>query len=225
MIATRRLHRRASTPRSFSARLRTASKLRCAAGAPADHCTAQMASPRARGALVWLRNDLRVTDHEGLRAAAEEAQHLSAVYCLDGASLTARRMRAEGGTCLPRLGPLRLGCVRAAACRASGSRVLRGSSPMMQGRFSKRRRTARTDAQVCAGSSAEPAKRSGEAGLHSPVQHRCGSRAASLAVPCCLDVRINPMMHSAARLAPARRGVRSCRRGPHRPFGSGLRRR
>ena len=108
MIVSRHLRSQAGICNSIPARVCSVRKLRCNAAAPADRCAAQMASPSTRGALVWLRNDLRVTDHEGLRAAAEEAQHLSAVYCLDGVSLTPRRAPAEGGTGLPRLGPHRL---------------------------------------------------------------------------------------------------------------------
>ncbi len=127
MIVSRHLRSPAGICNCIPARLCSVRKLRCTAAAVADRCAAQMASPTTRGALVWLRNDLRVADHEGLRAAAQEAQHLSAVYCLDGASLTPRRPPAQGGTGLPKLGPHRLRCV----CR----RMSRSSKRRREGLF------------------------------------------------------------------------------------------
>ena len=102
-------HTQAVQCRSPPAKLHPSTRSRhvsASQGHPAADTTAAVMS--RRGALVWLRNDLRVTDHEGLTAAAAEAQHLSAVYCLDDASMAPRRSVAEGGTGLPMLGPHRL---------------------------------------------------------------------------------------------------------------------
>jgi len=220
MIASRHLRRQVVICKSVPARLRTVSKLRCTA---ADRYAAQMASPTARGALVWLRNDLRVTDHAGLRAAAEEAQHLSAVYCLDGASLTPRRPQAEGGTGLPRVGPHRLKCVlhsvapvvasvldiiRKAYCRQGHMQQNRARMGQLMRRFVlEALQSLRGDLE-----------RLGSTLLFSTGPVRV------LRQPAVLIRHALPVMHPAAAIAYACRGICSCDCGPRWPSGSGLRR-
>ena len=109
LVPTRQFHSQAFACRSLPKQLHSVTRRRHDLAAHEDPGSAATAAvmPR-RGALVWLRNDLRVTDHEAFTAAAAEAQHLSAVYCLDDASMAPRGSAADGGTGLPRLGPHRL---------------------------------------------------------------------------------------------------------------------
>lgn len=69
-----------------------------------------------RVALVWLRRDLRLSDHAPFTAAAAAAEdsggsrthHMLPLYCLDPAELGAgARVAGDGGLGLPRMGPHR----------------------------------------------------------------------------------------------------------------------
>ena len=71
-------------------------------------------SPRTATSILWLRRDLRLDDHEALRAANNPALYscMLPLYCLDvHADAEPRRTRDQGGLGIPKLGPHRARCV------------------------------------------------------------------------------------------------------------------